>query len=115
MNDVLLVVVQREATMSQAQHPAAVGIEPGKESSAAGRARGGSTKRLAKKRAFLREALKIRGWYRLAVGRKVSSRVVRMNVDNIGTEAGFRIYFRAGVACLQGDTRCDHALKKCTP
>src|ERR1700678_3370587 len=101
--------------MSKSKHAAAVGVEAGQQGRPAGRTGGRSTEGFPKENAFLREALQIRGRYRLAVRREVSPGIMRMDVDDIRTEAGRRIDLSAGVSSLQGNPGYDHALEKRTP
>ena len=57
MHNVLLVVIQRKAAMSEPKHPAVVGIEPGEQGGPAGGTRGRSAEGFAEQNAFLREPL----------------------------------------------------------
>ena len=59
MHNMLLVVVQRKATVGKSEHAAVVGIEPGKQGSPTGESRR-STEGFPEQDSFLRESLQVR-------------------------------------------------------
>ena len=84
---VLLVVVQLEAAVGQAEHAAVVRVLPRQQAGAAGRTGGGGAERLAEQHALLGQALDMGRRDGVAVGLDVATRVVRVDVENIRRRA----------------------------
>jgi hypothetical protein len=82
--DVLAVIVQRKTTMGKAQHAAAMGALSGQQAGSTGRAGRRSAKALPKQDAFLGEPLDVRCGNFVAVGLNVATRVVGMDIQNVG-------------------------------
>ena len=79
----LLVVVQLEAAVGQAEHAAVMRVLPRQQAGAAGRAGGGGAERLAEQHALLGQALDMGRRDGVAVGLDVATCVVRVDVENI--------------------------------
>ncbi len=83
MDEMLPVVGEDEATMGEAEHPAAMRCLPGQERGAArGAGRGGGAGP-PEEDTLLREALEVGRRDSMAVGLHVAPRVVRMDVDDV--------------------------------
>src|SRR5215203_2040855 len=84
VDDMLAVVVKREATVSEAYHPVGVRVLPGQEARPAPGARRCSAERLAKEHTLLGELLDVRRVYRVSVRLYPPTRIVGVYVEDVG-------------------------------
>ena len=92
----LLIVVEREAAVGEADHAALVGELAGEQRGAARRARGRAREGTAEEDALAGEALEIGGRHGVAIGLEVAARVVRVEVEDVRRAARGRLGLRAG-------------------
>ncbi len=95
VQDVLVVIVQTEAAMRQAQHPVAVRALAGEESRPAGRARRSGAERAAEQHSLAGQALQIRRRDSVPERLQVAAGIVRMQINDVGFR-GLRARLGAG-------------------
>jgi hypothetical protein len=83
VDDVVAIVVEREAAVGQADHPVGVGVLAGQQAGPAPRAGRGGAEGLAEDDALLGEPLDVRRPDRVAVGPDPSTRVVGVDVEDV--------------------------------
>ena len=83
VQDVLAVVVEREATMGQAQHPAGVGALAGEQGRAAGRAGRCRARALPEQDTLFGQSLQVGGRHGVAVRLHVAAGIVGMDVQDV--------------------------------
>src|SRR5712692_6410617 len=83
MHNVLRIVIERKAAMSQSEHSITMGMLTGQKAGTAWRAGWRCRKCLSEQYSFLRQALNM--WRRngVSVGLNIASRIMRMDIENI--------------------------------
>jgi hypothetical protein len=84
VNQVLRVIVEGPATMSQAGHAVVVAVLAGQQGGATARTGGGGTEGPTESDPLVGQQLDVRRQDLMAVGLNVAARVMRMHVDDVG-------------------------------
>lgn len=115
MNNVLLIVVQRESPVCQSQHAIAVRTLSGEQRSATRRACRCNAECLPKQNALGRKALQIRCRHRMAIRLEISAGIVGMNVNDIWKDLRYGRRLFTQRAELRRDAYAGDTLQKLAP